>query len=195
MQRWHMGKNKKIKFTFSIKGTISCLNVHKLCKVVTTQSVLCCHLMYFLIPRLFLFSKLVWTAGVPVGLALRRLTGNNISGHYKRQPFLFFFFFSPSYTFLIEGVLGSKNLFSKSWWERQKRYKSTPFQTLSAILGPPSCQFGILQSLQAPGITRLVLLIQNCVYFWGCFPPKNLNTKSLIGIRFGLTSWDSYTYY
>ena len=51
--------------------------------------------------------------------AFGRLTGNDVSGHYKRHYFLFlffffFFFFSPSSTFLIEGVLGSKNLFSKS---------------------------------------------------------------------------------
>ena len=52
-----------------------------------------------------------------------RLTGNDVSGHYKRHYFLFFFLFlfffflffsSPSSTFLIEGVLGSKNLFSES---------------------------------------------------------------------------------
>ena len=49
-------------------------------------------------------------------------TGNDVSGHYKRHYFLFFlfsfffffFFSSPSSTFLIEGVLGSKNLFSES---------------------------------------------------------------------------------
>ena len=33
---------------------------------------------------------------------------------------ILFFFFSPSSTFLIEGVLGSKNLFSKSYLERPK---------------------------------------------------------------------------
>ena len=34
------------------------------------------------------------------------------SGHYFHQSF--FIFFSPSSLFLIEGVLGSKNLFSES---------------------------------------------------------------------------------
>ena len=51
--------------------------------------------------------------------AFGRSTGNDVSGHYKRNYFLFFFFLfsffsSPSSTFLIEGVLGSKNLFSES---------------------------------------------------------------------------------
>ena len=57
-------------------------------------------------------------------LHCRRLTGNDVSGHYFHHYFLFFpvfffffsrFFFSPpSSPFLIEGVLGSKNLFSES---------------------------------------------------------------------------------
>ena len=49
------------------------------------------------------------------------------SGHYFHPYFLFFFFprffpffFSPSRPFLIEGVLGSKNLFSESCLERPK---------------------------------------------------------------------------
>ena len=45
--------------------------------------------------------------------AFGRLTGNDVSGHYKRH-FFFFFFFSSPLTFLIEGVLGSKKLFCKS---------------------------------------------------------------------------------
>ena len=81
-------------------------------------------------------------------LAFARSTGNDVSGHYECHYFLFFstrgrcsrrwsfgrltdnykchyfpfsiFFlpFSLSQPFLIEGVLGSKNLFSKRWWER-----------------------------------------------------------------------------
>ena len=54
-------------------------------------------------------------------VAVRRSTGNDVSGHYFHHYFLFFLlffsfflFFSPSSIFLIEGVLGSKNLFSKS---------------------------------------------------------------------------------
>ena len=35
-------------------------------------------------------------------------------------PFFFLPFFPPSRPFLIEGVLGSKNLFSESWRERPK---------------------------------------------------------------------------
>ena len=45
------------------------------------------------------------------------------SGHYFHPsfPFSFFFpFFPLSRPFLIEGVLGSKNLFSESWRERPK---------------------------------------------------------------------------
>ena len=53
--------------------------------------------------------------------AFGRSTGNDVSGHYKRHYILFFFFFSsPSSTFLIEGVLGSKNLFRESWREHPK---------------------------------------------------------------------------
>ena len=50
-----------------------------------------------------------------------RSTGNSISGHYKQHYFLvsvflpfFPVFFSPSSTFLIEGVLERKDLFNKS---------------------------------------------------------------------------------
>ena len=52
--------------------------------------------------------------------AFGRSTDNDVSGHYKRHYFFFFLFFfsflffSPSSTFLKEGVLGSKNLFSES---------------------------------------------------------------------------------
>ena len=56
-----------------------------------------------------------------------RSTGNDVSGHYKRHYFFSIFFFSssifpfsPSRPFLIEGVLGSKNLFSESCLERPK---------------------------------------------------------------------------
>ena len=54
-----------------------------------------------------------------------RSTGNDVSGHYKRHYFSpifsIFHFFSPlSQPFLIEGVLGSKNLFSESCLECPK---------------------------------------------------------------------------
>ena len=48
-------------------------------------------------------------------LPFRRSTGNDVSGQYFHHYFLLLFpFFSPSSPFLIEGVLGSKNLFSES---------------------------------------------------------------------------------
>ena len=55
-------------------------------------------------------------------VAVRRLTGNDVSGPLFSPLFIFFpfffhffhFFHSPSRPFLIEGVLGSKNLFGKS---------------------------------------------------------------------------------
>ena len=47
-------------------------------------------------------------------VAVRQSTGNDVSGHYFRHYFLFFHFSPPSRPFLIEGVLGSKNLFSES---------------------------------------------------------------------------------
>ena len=55
-------------------------------------------------------------------LVFGRSTGNDASGHYKHHYFLVFSprFFSLSPTFLTEGMLGSKNVFSKSWREHQK---------------------------------------------------------------------------
>ena len=50
-------------------------------------------------------------------VAVRRSTGNDVSGPLFSPLFISHFFpiqFSPSRTFLIEGVLGSKNLFGKS---------------------------------------------------------------------------------
>ena len=57
------------------------------------------------------------------------------SGHYFHQSFLFipvfppvfFLFFSPSRPFLIEGVLGSKNSFSESCLECQKKLRVDTF--------------------------------------------------------------------
>ena len=70
----------------------------------------------------------------PIGASVRRSSSRAVdcwqwrSCHYFHPYFLFLFFpvfsppffFSPSRPFLIEGVLGSKNLFSKSWRERPK---------------------------------------------------------------------------
>ena len=47
--------------------------------------------------------------------AFGRPTGNDVSGHY----IIFFPFFFPSSTFLIEGALGSKNLFREFWAPRR----------------------------------------------------------------------------
>ena len=68
-------------------------------------------------------KKLARACGVPVDLcSCGRLaitlvaTINDILFSFSFLSFLF----SPSSTFLREGVLGSKNLFSKSWQERPK---------------------------------------------------------------------------
>ena len=82
-----------------------------------------------------------------------RPTGNDVSGHYKRHYFLSFFF--PSSTFLIEGALGSKNLFSKSCLECPKTYGLTPFQFPSAILGPPGSHFGFCRRCSVAGSAAL----------------------------------------
>ena len=62
----------------------------------------------------------------------RRSTGNDVSGHYFHHYF-FPLFFSPSSPFLIEGVLGSKNLFSES---------DSKCQTPSDIFWSPGAHFG-----------------------------------------------------
>ena len=51
----------------------------------------------------------------PLGGRLATTLVDRYFHHYLLFPF---FPFSPSWPFLIEGVLGSKNLFSKSWLER-----------------------------------------------------------------------------
>ena len=62
---------------------------------------------------------------------------------YFHRFFILFHFFSPSRTFLIQGVLGSQKLFCKSCLERLITSGETPFQTPLAILGPPGGHFGI----------------------------------------------------
>ena len=68
--------------------------------------------------------SLIHTFGTSVRRSSRaafgRSTGNDVSDHYKRNYYIIIFFFSPSSTFLIEGVLESKNLFRESWRERPK---------------------------------------------------------------------------
>ena len=67
-------------------------------------------------------------------LPFRRSTGNAVSGHYFHHYFFPpVFFFSPSSPFLIEGVLGSKNLFSESDSKCPITQGQTPFKTPSAM--------------------------------------------------------------
>ena len=81
--------------------------------------------------------------GVPVG---RRSGGRLATTLVATKNVIIFFFFSPpSLPFLIEGVLGSKNLFSESCSEWPITYVYTPFQTPSAILWPPGGHFGFFE--------------------------------------------------
>ena len=50
----------------------------------------------------------------------RSTAGNDVVATKNNIFFFFFLFFSPLSTFLIEGVLGSKNLFSESCLDRPK---------------------------------------------------------------------------
>ena len=81
-----------------------------------------------------LLNRSYWRERAAFG---RSTAGNDVVATIFISLFLFFLFFSPpSRPFLIDGVLGSKNLFSESCLERPKTKGYTPFQTLSAILGP-----------------------------------------------------------
>ena len=60
--------------------------------------------------------------GTSVGVAVGRLSGDQLATtlvdrYFHHSFFFFFFIFSPLSTFLIEGVLESKNLFSESGWK------------------------------------------------------------------------------
>ena len=61
--------------------------------------------------------------------------------------------FPPSRPFLIAGVLGSKNFFSKSCWEHPKTYCNN---TASAILGPPSSHFDFYRWCGVAGVERVL---------------------------------------
>ena len=77
-------------------------------------SLLSCEIWWFFRRRV-LTALVIGTSGWRSSpSAFRQSTGNDVSGHYKRH------YFSTSSTFLIEGVLGSKNLFSKSRQECPK---------------------------------------------------------------------------
>ena len=69
------------------------------------------------------------------------------------------FLHSSLLPFLIEGVLGSKNLFSESWPERPKSSGYTPFQTPSAILGPPGGHFGFQLKWRNDLIVKLIYVL------------------------------------
>ena len=68
---------------------------------------------------------------------------------------LSFPFFSPSRPFLIEGVLGSKNLFSESCLKWPITLGWTPFQTPSAILGATGGHFGFCRRCDVAGGERV----------------------------------------
>ena len=75
--------------------------------------------VYHLLAILYLI--LAGACGVPVGRrSSGRLAATLVATINVIIFFSFLFFFSPSSTFLIEGVLGSKNLFSKSCLARPK---------------------------------------------------------------------------
>ena len=76
--------------------------------------------------------------------------------------------FSPSRPFLIEGVLGSKNLFSESWSDRPITLRWTPFQTPSAIFWPSGGHFGFC--------------MRSNVSHRRCAPIKQLIFRKLIGV-------------
>ena len=95
------------------------------------------------------------------GRCCSQSTGNDVSGHYFRHYFLLFFSFfifsPPSRPFLIEGVLVSKNLFSESCLKWPITLGWTPFQTPSAILGPPGGHFGFCRRCGVAGGERVPL--------------------------------------
>merc|ERR1712208_38932 len=63
--------------------------------------------------------------------------------------------FSPSSPFLIEGVLGSKNLFRESCLKCPITQGWTPFQTPSTILGAPGGHFGFCRPCGVAGGERV----------------------------------------
>ena len=86
-------------------------------------------------------------AKVEIGASVRCSSGRPLFSSGFSPPLFSFFFppffpFPPSRPFLIEGVLGSKNLFSESCLGCPKTQGKTPFQTPSALLGPSGGHFG-----------------------------------------------------
>ena len=90
-------------------------------------------------------------------------------------PFSFLIIYLLS-SFLIEGLLKSNNLLSESWWLRPKTWGFTPFQTLSAILGPSGGLFGFLTIRKGGGRGKM-----NLCHIW-----KNWNITLLAGGRGGV---------
>ena len=113
--------------------------------------------------------------GKSVGVAVGRCLGGRlattlvatifiiISSSFSPHFFPRFFFspvffpVSPSQPFLIEGVLGSKNLFCESCLKWPITLCWTPFQTPSAILGAPGSHFYVAGG--APCAARLVFAL------------------------------------
>ena len=87
-----------------------------------------------------------------------------------------FSLFPPLSTFLIEGVPGSEIFFSESWREHPETLGKPPFQTPSAIFGPPSSHFGFWRRCGIAGGGRVPPEPLGC-FFWG---GRLMATKSLI---------------
>ena len=95
--------------------------------------------LYFHYSFIFFF---VWHKGQRSGA---RLANTLVDCYFHHFFYFLVSFFSPSSTFLIEGVLGLKNLLSKSWRERPKNLAVDHFPDLSAILRHPGGHFGFLR--------------------------------------------------
>ena len=85
--------------------------------------------------------------------------------------------FSSLRPFLIEGVLGSKNLFSESCLERPKIQGQTPFQTPSAILGPPGGHFGLAGGAALQAVSERPLRRQAGIIIQGSRTQKSRRKK------------------
>ena len=91
-------------------------------------------------------STNIWHVARAVGVPVGRHWGSPLAitlvATINVIILLFFRFFFLLWSFLMEGVLRSKNLFFESWWEYLKTRRVGTFPDLSAILGPPSSYFG-----------------------------------------------------
>ena len=110
--------------------------IHTLCRMVCQLS-----------------SNIIGTSGQRSSRsAFGRSTGNDVSGHNNRHHL---------FSLVLSSVLYF--LHSKSWRECPKTYSWTPFQTPSAILGPPGGRFGFCSWLaRVPGAARMVFFYIPC---------------------------------